>query len=163
MHHQKFRHMQPPCLQLGCNYRSHATMQGFLCNCNGYLPPFWVCMQLWCNYDHLHPNLWMISMIYYRIYLICTYSQLHVQPKQANYGLLVIQVHISYRHVQDQGCLQMIIPFIRFRIQLKNNLIYFATYLKQCIYPQLLVACSTNIQKTIDNERYQFYLQQFIT
>lgn len=61
--------MQPPCLQLGCNCRSHATMQGFLCNYNGFLPPFWVCMQLWCNYDHLHPNLWMISVdIYYRIY-----------------------------------------------------------------------------------------------
>jgi len=61
--------MQPPCLQLGCNCRSHVTMQGFLCKCNGFLPPFWVCMQLWCNYGHLHPNLWMISVdIYYRIY-----------------------------------------------------------------------------------------------
>ncbi len=119
--------MQPSCLQLGCNCQSHETIFGFLCNYNGFLPPFWVCMQLWCNYDHLHPNLWMNSMIYHRIYLICIYSQLHVQPKYANYGLLVSQVHIFCRHVQDQGCLQMTIPLIRFRIQVKSNLIYFAT------------------------------------
>ncbi len=94
IYYQKFCHMQPLCLQLGCNCLSHATIFGFLCNYNGFLPPFWVCMQLWCNYDHLHPNLWMISVIYHRIYLICIYSQLHVQPKQANYGLLVSYVHI---------------------------------------------------------------------
>ncbi len=86
-HYQKLCHMQPHPLQLGCNCLSHAIIFATM-------PPFWVCMQLWCNYDHLHPNLWMISVTYHRIYLICIYSQLHVQPKQANYGLLVSQVHI---------------------------------------------------------------------
>ncbi len=47
-------------LPVACNY---------LCNCNGVLQLFWVCMQLCYNYDRLHPNLWMIYVnIYYRIY-----------------------------------------------------------------------------------------------
>ncbi len=54
--------MQPPCLQLGMQL---AVACNYLCNfldfCN-----FFRCV---CNYDHLHPNLWMISVdIYYRIY-----------------------------------------------------------------------------------------------
>jgi hypothetical protein len=48
--------MQPPCLQLGCNCLLHATMQGVYA--------------IMCNYDCLHPNLWMIYVdVYYCIYI----------------------------------------------------------------------------------------------
>ncbi len=112
-------------LPVACNYL------WFFMQLQWIFAPFLGVYALWCNYDHLHPNLWMISVIYHHIYLICMYSQLHVQPKQANYGLLVSQIHIFCRHVQDQGCLQMTIPLIRCKIQVKNNLIYFATYLSR--------------------------------
>ncbi len=128
--------MQPPCLQLGCNCWSHATMQGFLCNRNGFLPPFQVCMQLWCNYDHLHPNLWMIFVdIYYRIY---TFG--HILSYIFDMHVLIVACATKIGQLWSfgklcthflQACLglglPMTIPLIRFRIQVKNNLIHFAT------------------------------------
>jgi len=46
-------------LPVACNYAG--SFNGIA---NGFFPPFWVCMQQWCNYDHLHPNFWMISNVY---------------------------------------------------------------------------------------------------